>query len=81
MDWKFIIASILFGVALGVAFSGVFIQQWQNDYYKDASIMTCYYANNLTDIINVQSDQLTLCSGFNYTKLNKLNCDTLSGGK
>jgi len=45
--------------------------------YQGASIMTCNYANNLTDVINMQSDTLNLYTGTNYTKLDKLNCSLL----
>lgn len=77
INWTTVIASIIFGMALGIAFTGI-LMSGHDFQYKDASIMTCNYANNLTDIINIQTDQLTICSGFNYTKLDKLNCDALS---
>ena len=44
---------------------------------KQVSIKTCNYANNLTDIINLQSEILKVYTGANYTKLNKLNCSLL----
>jgi len=45
--------------------------------YKDSAVMTCEYANNLTKLINLQSETLKLCSGFEYTKLDQLNCALL----
>jgi len=44
---------------------------------KQVSVKTCNYANNLTDIINLQSEILKVYTGANYTKLNKLNCSLL----
>ena len=77
--WNWIIAGIIFGIALGFGL-GIMASQMdnQNSNYKDASIMTCAYANNLTDIINLQSTSLHLCTGFDYTHLDKLNCSLLN---
>ena len=57
-----------------------------SDYqYKEASIETCEYANNLTRIINIQIDFIESSDMMKtedpLTRLNYLNCDLLSNDK
>jgi len=45
--------------------------------YKGASILTCEYANALTDIANKQSELLKTYTETNYVILDQLNCERL----
>jgi hypothetical protein len=52
-------------------------------HYKDASIMTCEYANKLTDMLNNQSNSMELYAGHPaklFEELDHLNCSLLKGG-
>lgn len=42
--------------------------------YKQSAVRTCYYANNLTNVINLQSETLKLCTDTNYTFIPNLDC-------
>jgi len=42
--------------------------------YQNASIMTCEYANALTDIVNNQSELLKSYTGTDHVILDQLNC-------
>lgn len=74
-----LIAIILISCAMGIAF-GYTIASNQDFSYKEASVMTCEYANKLTNLINNQSISLELFSNRSvpYTKLDQLNCSRLS---
>lgn len=72
------IISILMIVAFGLGIGFGYVLTMNSDFeYQEASFMTCNYANNLTTVINMQSDLLHLCSGMNYTRLQYLNCTQL----
>ena len=67
-----LVASLVIGF-----FAGTYFQMVSDFKYKDATIMTCDYANNLTDIINLQVKTLNLYTNTNYTNLNRLNCSLI----
>jgi hypothetical protein len=71
-----ILVSCIMGIALGYWYFSS-----QDFSYKEASVMTCDYANKLTNIINNQSITLELFENRSvpYTKLDVLNCSRLSG--
>jgi len=68
-------------ICLGCILIGMIAGAWimdKDDFsYKDASVMTCKYANNLTDIVNLQSRTLKSCTGHDYQILEHLNCELL----
>ena len=67
-----LIAVFIIGVAVGILLT------LNNDFtYKEASIRTCNYANNITELINVQSSQLETYTGMDYDSLEMLNCNWL----
>jgi len=71
-----ILVFFFFGMALGVAFGGVIMAS--DDFsYQDSAIMTCDYANKITDVLNDQSETLKLYTNNDYTYLNQLNCSRL----
>jgi len=70
-----ILAFFFFGMELGVAFGG-FIMATDHQ-YQDSAIMTCDYANKITDVLNDQSETLKLYTNNDYTYLNQLNCSRL----
>jgi uncharacterized membrane-anchored protein len=77
-DKLYWMGAIVVAFALGMAFGGILVSIDSDDFsYQEASVMTCLYANNLTEIINIQSETLHLYSNTNYTKLEMLNCNKL----
>lgn len=75
MDKKFLAFCIMF-FCLGMAV-GMLIVLNSDFQYKDASIMTCEYANKLTVMINLQSETLKLYTDTDYDVLDKLDCGRL----
>lgn len=77
-NWQ-IFYMIFLAFAMGCAVSYWFFSS-QDFSYKEASVMTCEYANKLTNLINNQSISLELFSNRSvpYTKLDQLNCSRLS---
>lgn len=71
---------ILFAIFFCGFVAGAGAMLYSDFQYKEASVKTCLYANNLTKIINQQSDTLSLFTGTNYTRLDNLNCDLLIKG-
>ena len=45
--------------------------------YQSLAVDTCSYANNLTEIINLQSDTLEMHSTSKFDRLEYLNCSKL----
>jgi len=77
MDKKYVVLFCILFFCLGTG-AGMFIVLNQDFSYKDASIMTCEYANKLTNLVNDQTRSLELCvKDANYTKLDLLNCGRL----
>jgi hypothetical protein len=78
----FWLALIFMSLFVGFLF-GFGVYHNSDFHYKDASIMTCEYANKLTDIINNQSRSIELYAGHQmetFERLDKLNCSLLKGG-
>ena len=73
------VALICLGIFLAGFVVGALMMLNSDFQYKDASIETCYYANQLTGVINNQSQLLWVYTGTNYTKLGYLNCSLLKG--
>lgn len=71
---------LLFAIFFLGFFAGAGAMLFSDFSYMEASIKTCLYANNLTKIINQQSDTLSLFTETNYTRLSNLNCDLLTKG-
>ena len=70
----YIFLILLIGFVSGFATGYVY----QGDFsYKQASIMTCNYANTLTNITNLCSATLKTYTNMNYQVLNSLNCSAL----
>jgi hypothetical protein len=62
----------LFGMVIGSFLA------FQSDFqYQEASLSTCNYANNLTELINLQSDLLSQYTEEDFTVLDKIDCEKL----
>lgn len=77
--WGLFIATLLFGFSLGI-FIGAIIMTSNDFSYKDASIMTCEYANKLANATNQCTKTLELYSGSHYETMGMLDCWKLKEG-
>lgn len=74
------IAFIFIGLYIG-GLLGICLYTWSDTNVLDDCIntmfSTCKYSNNLTDIVNLQSEIISQYNGGNFTILDKLNCNLL----
>lgn len=76
-----LILTALISMGMGFLIFGV-LQHQQDAGYEEASVQTCLYANNLTGLVNGQSEMLEVFMRLpegNLTRLDKLNCSYLEG--
>ena len=70
----FIIVASSFSAGYGLFY---YTDQAIDSYYKNITKEICNYANNLTEIVNLQTTALNLYSDLNWTKMNNLNCSLI----
>ena len=80
INWYHIVVAIVMGLfiggLLGICIFSLNDVQVVNDCF-DTMISTCNYANNLTDIVNLQSKIISQYNGGNFTVLDNLKCNIL----
>jgi hypothetical protein len=67
------------GAMLGMFIAQIFFMQYDLT-YKNTAIVTCEYANKMTDVLNNQSSALEKCMNKpdnDLVRINKLNCSLL----
>lgn len=77
------VAIILFIFFILGFLAGAWIMSAQDFKYKDASIKTCEYANELAVIVNSQSEIIETCKKMptnELIRMDQLNCTKLKGG-
>jgi len=74
-ELAFILAFFFFGMILGLVVGGSIMAT--DHQYQESAIMTCDYANKITNVLNDQSETLKLYTTTDYTYLDQLNCSKL----
>jgi hypothetical protein len=81
INWYHIVIAIVMGLSIGGLLGICIFSLNDVDEVVDAClntiISTCNYANNLTDIVNLQSKIISQYNGGNFTVLDNLKCNIL----